>query len=133
MNLGDIQAINDRSSYVISESLEVTILNFIPVCIVILLCLFKIFSVLGIKSALLITISLITYVTITLKMAIFRNNIRKRHNTSKNNVVSFGYDRLSNKESIDSFGTHEKESGGYFRLLKNLYFCVWRSQEVFCL
>ncbi|KAF7703839.1 ABC transporter B family member 5 [Cucumispora dikerogammari] len=117
-NIGDIYQTIDRQSSAISEILDVLVLNLLPTLIIIILCSFQVFAIMGPISTLIILTSLFLYSYITIKMAEWRNTIRVEYNKSINEVTSFGIDRLNNYDSIVCFNNELLESENFDFVLK---------------
>lgn len=128
--LGEITSNIDRQSNAISEILDVFILNLLPVCFVLTLAVLKIYMIMGTLSSLIITVSLICYTIITIKMAVWRNEIRKRLNLSVNDSKDKLMDILTNYDSIVAFNNQNYELHKYDIELKrneNHYVKLWRT------
>ncbi|ELQ74691.1 ATP-binding Cassette (ABC) Superfamily [Trachipleistophora hominis] len=128
--MGEITASIERRSSAVSEILDVFIINLLPVFFVLFLAVLKIYAIMGFTSSLIILISLITYTTVTIKMAVWRNEIRKKLNLSINESNNKLIDILSNYESILAFNNQNLELYKYDNKLatsEKHYVKLWRT------
>lgn len=142
--IGAITANIDRQSSAISEILDVFVLNLMPVIFVLILAVLKIYSTLGALSSIIVSVALVSYTAITIKMAVWRNEIRKGLNLSVNESKDKLMDILINYDSIVAFNNQRYEIERYDeKLAQNEVFYVqlWRTfyllnflqKFVFCL
>lgn len=128
--LGEITASIERRSSAVAEILDVLIINLLPVFLVLFLATLKIYAIMGFVSSLVILISLITYTTVTIKMAVWRNDIRKKLNLSINESNDKLIDILSNYDSILAFNNQNLELYKYDNKLavgERHYVKLWRT------
>lgn len=128
--LGEISLTVDRRSSSVAEILDVLILNFLPVSFVISLAIYKIYSVLGFASSFVITLSLISYTLVTIRMATWRNDIRKRLNLSNNLSRDKMMDMMTNYDSLIAFNNQNYECERFDEKLKaneKLHVKLWRT------
>lgn len=142
--IGEITASIERRSSAVSEILDVFIINLLPVCIVLLLAVLKIYSILGLLSSLVVVVSLVSYTTVTIKMAVWRNNIRKQLNMSINESSNKLIDILTNYDCILAFNNQNYElhkydgrladnERNYVKLWRTFYLLNFLQRLVFCM
>ncbi|EQB60248.1 abc transporter b family protein [Vairimorpha apis BRL 01] len=115
---GEIQMIIDRKSKACSELIQVIVINLLPIITRLAFIGFSIFDNLGKSSCAIIIMSVLFYISITIKIAIWRTNIRRKLNKSENNASNKLQDGLINHETIAVFKTSNLEVKKYDDLLK---------------
>ncbi|KAG0417605.1 ATP-binding cassette sub-family B member 7, mitochondrial, partial [Dictyocoela roeselum] len=98
LGMGEVHATIERKSQAVSEILDVLILNFMPVTFVLLFASYKVYEIIGLVSAIILNLTLFLYAFVTIKIATWRNKIRKDVNMAINDASNRLYDRLSNYE-----------------------------------
>lgn len=144
LGIGEITSNIERQSNSISEILDVFVLSVLPVLFVLVISVIKIYFTLGLLSSVIVSISLFLYVFITVKIAVWRNSIRKRLNLSINDSKDKLYDILNNYDSIISYNNQNYEiedyneklienEKHYVRLWQTFYLLNFLQKFVFCL
>lgn len=142
--IGEITSNIDRQSLSISEILDVFVLNLLPVIFIFLLAILKVYSVLGLPASIIITFTILIYTFITIKMAVLRNQIRKKLNQSYNESKDKLMDILKNYDLIVAFNKQKYEVDRYNEKLKvnekwsvhlwqTFYILNFLQKAVFCL
>lgn len=130
---GKIQSIIDRKSKASSELVEVLIVNVFPVICTLTFVSISVFRKLGVYPCALILLSVAVYASLTINIAIWRTNIRRRLNHAENVANNKLQDSLINHETIYSYGTNDFEVSRYdeklIRIQENAN-VLWRALYV---
>ncbi|KAF9763334.1 ATP-binding cassette sub-family B member 7, mitochondrial [Nosema granulosis] len=130
---GKIQSIIDRKSKASSELVEVLVVNVFPVICTLSFVSVSVFKKLGLYPCSIIILSVIFYALLTIGIAIWRTNIRRKLNTAENVSNNKLQDSLINHETIYSYGTTDLEVSRYDEKLINIQSnanTLWRALYV---
>ncbi|KRH93014.1 ATP-binding Cassette (ABC) Superfamily [Pseudoloma neurophilia] len=119
LGIGEISSNINRQSLAISEILDVFVLNLLPVLFIFVLSVIKVYFSLGFVPSMVIATAILLYTLVTIKMAIFRNEIRKRLNLSNNESKDKLIDILKNYDLVLSFNRESYEIDKYNEKLRD--------------
>ncbi|KCZ74671.1 hypothetical protein H311_04361, partial [Anncaliia algerae PRA109] len=117
---GEIQSFINRKSRAVSEIIDVLAINFFPTILVILLTNIKIFYALGSVPTVIINLTLLVYSVVTIKVSIWRNNMRIKLNEANDKSTNTLYDSLSNFDTVLAFNNELLESERFDDTLKEV-------------
>lgn len=110
---GEIQTVIDRESKAISELIEVSFLNIIPIFFTLSLTSYNVSDQLGSTILLIIIATIMVYFITTIKIVHWRTRIRHEYNVSQQICSNVLQDSLINHETILSYKKEEFETVKY--------------------
>ncbi|KAF9762386.1 ATP-binding cassette sub-family B member 7, mitochondrial [Nosema granulosis] len=110
---GEIQTVIDRESKAISELIEVSFLNIIPIFFTLSLTSYNISDQLGLTVLLIILSTILLFFVTTIKIVHWRTRIRHDYNVSQQLCSNTLQDSLINHETILSYKKEEYETVKY--------------------
>lgn len=114
---GEIHSTIERKSKAISDIIEVTVLDILPIAITFLFVLYKILITISLFSAFIMAVSFALYLFATVLIAKERIKIREQVNKRINIQSNVLYDSLQNFESILAYCNRDLEVARYDKKL----------------
>lgn len=141
---GEIQHIINRKSEAIMDMIDVFTLNIFPTMLTMIFTTYSVFTSMGLDIAIIMNIGVLIYAILTVKIATWRTEMRKKFNIAQNNLSNISMDSLYNYETIFTYNSGNLEVEKYDNFLKgveqqsiylvrSVYFLNLAQKGVWCL